>query len=216
MSPRRVKNVKKDLSRTKSNKFTIWMLECWNWIPRLVYPLAWMGFSFRTLTFKLWICLILFRTCLPQIQIFGGIAMYNNSVSFTDRSSNFSPISLKNYFLNFEKNIFWNFWDFFLEAILFWPWNVNKILECVIILVSVPLSKDGRWAILSVLLSLTDTLVSDTKYWYWYQWRSNSDASIGGTSRWTNEKSGGYWMDNRKRSGAVWACARSRGWFRRR
>ena len=88
------------------------MLECWNFFPKLVYPLGHMGKSFSTLAFKLWICLILFRTCLPQIQIFGGISKCNNSVSFTDRSTNFSPISLKNYFLNFEKNIFWNFWFF--------------------------------------------------------------------------------------------------------
>ena len=105
------KTWKKDLSGTKSNKSAIWMLERWHWIPRLVYPLGRMGFSFSTLAFKLWICLILFRTCLPQIPIFGGIAKCNNSVSFSDRSTNFSPNSLKNYFLNFEKYIFWNlFW----------------------------------------------------------------------------------------------------------
>ena len=119
ISPGESKTWKKDFSATKSNKSTIWMLECRNWIPKLVYPLAWMGFSFSTLAFKLWICLILLRTCLPQIRIFGGIAKCNNSVSFTDRSTNFSPISLKNYFLNFEKNIFWNFWffwDFFFRT----------------------------------------------------------------------------------------------------
>ena len=129
------KTWKKDLSGTKSNKSTIWMLECWNFFPKLVYPLGHMGKSFSTLAFKLWICLILLRTCLPQIWTFGGIAKCNNSVSFTDRSTNFSPISLKNYFLNFEKNIFWNFWffwDFFLELKLFWPRNVNRILECVL------------------------------------------------------------------------------------
>ena len=94
ISPGESKTWKKDFSATKSNKSTIWMLECRNWIPKLVYPLGRMGFSFSTLAFKLWICLILFRTCLPQIPIFGGIAKCNNSVSFTDRSKNFSPISL--------------------------------------------------------------------------------------------------------------------------
>ena len=88
------KTWKKDFSATKSNKSTIWMLEYRNWIPKLVYPLAWMGFSFSTLAIKLWICLILLRTCLPQNWIFGRIAKCNNSVSFTDRSKNFSPISL--------------------------------------------------------------------------------------------------------------------------
>ena len=51
-----------------------------------------MGFSFSTLAFKLWICLILFRTCLPQIQIFGGIAKCNNSVSFTDDAQWAAPV----------------------------------------------------------------------------------------------------------------------------
>ena len=107
---------------TKSNKSTIWMLERWKFFPYGPRGIPTRGKSFSTLAFKLWICLILFRTCLPQIQIFGGISKCNNSVSFTDRSTNFSPISLKNYFLNFEKNIFWNFWffwDFFFELILF-------------------------------------------------------------------------------------------------
>ena len=94
ISPGESKTWKKDFSATKSNKSTIWMLECRNWIPKLVHHLAWMGFSFSTLAIKLWICLILLRTCLPQIQIFGGIAKCNKSVSFTDRSKIFSPISL--------------------------------------------------------------------------------------------------------------------------
>ena len=97
---------------TKSNKSTIRMLERWKFFPYGPRGIPTRGKSFSTLAFKLWICLILLRTCLPQIWIFGGIARCNNSVSFTDRSTNFSPISLKNYVLNFEKNIFWIF-DFF-------------------------------------------------------------------------------------------------------
>ena len=36
-----------------------------------------------------------------------------------------------------------------------------------------------RWAILSVSVSLTDTLASDTKYQYQYCWISGIDTSIG-------------------------------------
>ena len=70
---------------------------------------------------------IFFRYKSPKqiylLRIFGSKSKYitikcNNSASFKDRSTIFSLISLKNYFLNFEKNFFENF-DFFFKNIDF-------------------------------------------------------------------------------------------------